>query len=102
MFRIGFPISNTEAVNDPNLTIISMSSNAELVEINLEKTLAPLKEGNNDRASIPLNDGYRFISTVSEEVKVHYEGGMKALSIGDLNGALKHLKSAINEMRQAK
>jgi len=53
-----------------------------------------LEVGNNESASIHLNAAHQDIPSVSIQAEEQFEAGMKALSTGDSNSALIHLKTA--------
>jgi hypothetical protein len=43
-----------------------------------------------------LNAAQQAIAGESDQAKMHFSEGMKAFSGGDSNGALMHLKAALN------
>lgn len=71
-----------------------MSGSSSLTKIHLEEAINALEVGNKEDGSIRLNAAHQAISSLSIQAKGQFEAGMKALSTGDSNGALMHLKAA--------
>ena len=76
------------------ISVSAQESDSGLVKMHLDEAIKYLEAGNKDAAAIHLNNGHRDITSVSSDAQELFEAGMKSLSIGDLSGALLHLKAA--------
>ena len=68
---------------------MTMSGSSSLTKMHLEEAIKALEEA----ASIHLKGAHQAISTISIQAKQEFEAGMKALSNGDSNSAVMHLKA---------
>jgi hypothetical protein len=67
-----------------------------LVKVKILEAIKSLESGDKTSAFVELTAAKQVISGESDQAKMHFNEGMKAFTGGDSNGALMHLKAALN------
>ena len=80
-----------------NMTNVTGSAtDGALAKVKILEAIKSLESGDKTSALVELNAAKQVISGESDQAQMHFNEGMKALSGGDSNGAVMHLKAALN------
>jgi hypothetical protein len=86
-----------QTMTSTNMTNVTGSATGgALANVKILEAIKSLESGDKTSALVELNAAQQAIAGESDQAKMHFNEGMKAFSGGDSNGALMHLKAALN------
>jgi hypothetical protein len=97
-------VGSVSAQNMTNQTMMSTNmtnatgsaTGGALAKVKILEAIKSLESGDKTSALVELTAAQEAIAGESDQAKMHFNEGTKAFTGGDSNGALMHLKAAVN------